>query len=101
MRANGVRYPRVGGIRERRFAGTSFKPRNLPENAATPTRRVHAVLGGFPFLNRDYQIENYQNNTTCNNKIHPGFWYRIIETHPKGCCRPDICVTESQPKGYY
>ncbi len=43
---NGVRYPRVGGTRQRRFDGTSFKPRKLPENAATPTRRVHAVLGG-------------------------------------------------------
>ena len=44
---NGVRYPGVGGMRERHFAGTSFQPRKLPENAATPTRRVHAVLGGF------------------------------------------------------
>jgi len=43
--ANGVRYLRVGGTRERRFAGTHFQPRNLLENAATPTRRVHAVLG--------------------------------------------------------
>ena len=42
---NGVRYPRVGGARECHFAGTSFKPHKLPENAATPTRRVHAVLG--------------------------------------------------------
>jgi len=44
---NGVRYPRVGGTRQRHFAGTSFQPRNLPENAQTPTRRVHAVLAGF------------------------------------------------------
>jgi len=44
---NGLRYPRVGGTRQRRFNGTNFKPRNLPENAATPTRRVHAVLGAF------------------------------------------------------
>jgi len=43
-RANGVRYPRVGGTRSRRFAGTNFELRKLPENAATPTRRVHAVL---------------------------------------------------------
>jgi hypothetical protein len=41
---NGERYPRVGGTRQRRFAGTNFKPRKLPENAQTPTRRVHAVL---------------------------------------------------------
>jgi len=40
MPANGLRYPRVGGTRQRRFAGTNFKPRQLPENAATPTRRV-------------------------------------------------------------
>ena len=45
MPPNGVRYPRVGGRRQRHFAGTNFKPRNLPENAQTPTRRVHAVLG--------------------------------------------------------
>jgi hypothetical protein len=44
---NGVRYPRVGGRRQRYFAGTNFKPHKLPENAATPTRRVHAVLGSF------------------------------------------------------
>jgi hypothetical protein len=45
--ANGLRYLRVGGTRSRRFAGTNFKPRKLPENAATPTRRVHAVLACF------------------------------------------------------
>jgi hypothetical protein len=48
---NGVRYPRVGGTRERHFAGTNFKPRKPPENAASPTRRVHAVLGGMQFGN--------------------------------------------------
>jgi len=42
---NGVRYPLVGGTRQRHFVGTSFKSRNLPENAQTPTSRVHAVLG--------------------------------------------------------
>ncbi len=42
-----MRYLRVGGRRQRRFDGTSLQPRELPENAATPTRRVHAVLGGF------------------------------------------------------
>ena len=42
---NGLRYPRVGGTRERHFDGTSFEPRKPSENAATPTRRVHAVLG--------------------------------------------------------
>ncbi len=44
---NGERYPRVGGTRQRYFDGTSLEPRNLLENAATPTRRVHAVLGGL------------------------------------------------------
>jgi len=43
---NGVRYPLVGGTRHRHFAGTNFKPQKVPENAATPTSRVHAVLGG-------------------------------------------------------
>ncbi len=45
LQANGLRYPRVGGTRQRRFDGTSLKPRRLPENAQSPTRRVHAVLG--------------------------------------------------------
>ncbi len=45
MPANGERYLRVGGRRSRHFAGARSKPRKLPENAATPTRRVHAVLG--------------------------------------------------------
>ena len=44
-RANGVRYLRVGGTRERCFDGTNFQPRKLLENAVTPTRRVHTVLG--------------------------------------------------------
>ena len=43
---NGLRYPLVGGTRSRHFDGTSFKPRKLPENAQSPTSRVHAVLGG-------------------------------------------------------
>ncbi len=42
---NGERYPRVGGTRQHHFDGTNSKPRKLPKNAATPTRRVHAVLG--------------------------------------------------------
>jgi hypothetical protein len=36
----------VGGTRQHHFAGTNFKPQKLPENAQTPTSRVHAVLGG-------------------------------------------------------
>ncbi len=43
---NGWRYPLVSGTRQRYFAGTNFKPHTLPENAETPTSRVHAVLGG-------------------------------------------------------
>jgi len=44
-RANGWRYPLVGGMRQRHFDGINFKPRKLLENAQTPTSRVHAVLG--------------------------------------------------------
>jgi hypothetical protein len=46
---NGMRYPRVGGTRQRHFAGTNLKPLKQPENAASPTRRVHAVLGRLYF----------------------------------------------------
>jgi len=42
---NGERYPLVGGTRQRRFDGTSFEPKKPLENAASPTNRVHAVLG--------------------------------------------------------
>ena len=53
---NGLRYPLVGGTRQRRFAGTSFKPRKLPKPHAangmpprqswrSPRGRVHALLG--------------------------------------------------------
>jgi hypothetical protein len=42
--ANGLRYPLVGGTRQRRFDGTNSKPRKLPKNAQTPISRVHAVL---------------------------------------------------------
>ncbi len=44
---NGERYRRVGGRRERHFTGTNLKPRERLENAQSPTRRVHAVLGGI------------------------------------------------------
>ena len=47
LQPNGLRYPRVGGTRQRHFDGVNFKPRKLLENAATPTRRVHAVLGAL------------------------------------------------------
>ena len=55
---NGMRYPRVGETRERCFAGTSLEPRKLPENAQTPTRRVHAVLGDiFELMTLDWQVK--------------------------------------------
>ena len=41
-----MRYPLVGGTRQRRFDRTNLKPRKQLENAQTPRRRVHAVLGG-------------------------------------------------------
>jgi hypothetical protein len=44
MKPNDSRYPLVGGTRQRQFAGTSFKPRKVLENAQTPTIRVLAVL---------------------------------------------------------
>src|SRR5688500_7843401 len=49
--ANGWRYPLVGGTRQRYFAGTSPKPRKVPENPPTPTSRVHAVLGALTECN--------------------------------------------------
>ena len=52
---NGLRYPLVGGTRQRYFIGTSLKPRKLLENAQTPTSRVHAVLGVF-LLSRDFEF---------------------------------------------
>ena len=42
---NGWRYPRWGGTRQLYFAGTNFKPRKMLKIAATPTSRVHALLG--------------------------------------------------------
>ncbi len=55
-----MRYPRVGGRRRRHFAGTNLQPRKLPENAATPTRQVHAVLGRFLEIELIYKIETDQ-----------------------------------------
>jgi hypothetical protein len=42
---NGLRYPLVGGTRQRHFDGTNLKPRKVLENAQSPTSRVHVVLG--------------------------------------------------------
>jgi len=44
---NGWRYPLVGGTRAHHFAGTNSEPQKLPENAAHPTCRLHAVLGAL------------------------------------------------------
>jgi len=41
---NGLRYPLVGGTRQRHFDGTNFEPRKMLENAQTPRRPVHALL---------------------------------------------------------
>ena len=54
---NGLRYPLVGGTRQHHFDGTSFKPQKLPENAATPTSRVHAVLAGV----YGFKVSNLKN----------------------------------------
>ena len=51
--ANGLRYPLVGGTGQRHFAGTNSKPRKVPENAQTPTSRVHAVLGNPAYQKAD------------------------------------------------
>ena len=56
MLANGLRYPLVGGRRQRHFAGTNSKPHKLPENAQTPTSRVHALLAGvFAYQKFDFR----------------------------------------------
>ncbi len=54
---NGWRYPLVGGTRQRHFIGNNFKPRKLPENAQTPTSRVHAVLGGVVIRSLNHHQE--------------------------------------------
>ena len=43
--ANGSRYPLVGETRQRPFAGTNSKPRQEPENAATPTTTPALACG--------------------------------------------------------
>ena len=59
-RANGLRYPLVGGTRPRLFDGTNFKPRKLLENARAPTSRVHALLGALT----ERQTHNLKRETT-------------------------------------
>ncbi len=45
-----MRHPLAGGTGQRHFDGTSLTSRKLPENAATPTSRAHAVSGSFENL---------------------------------------------------
>jgi len=40
MKPNGSHWWQVGRTRQRHFAGTNLKPREMPENAQTPTSRV-------------------------------------------------------------
>ncbi len=51
-RPNGLRYPQVGGTRTRLENGILPKRRKCLKNAANPTCRVHAVLGGVESLCR-------------------------------------------------
>ena len=66
MAPNGVRYPLVGGLRQRHFAGINFKPRQLLENAPTPTSRVHALLGTLLTLRLTCQSKNTLSNISGN-----------------------------------
>jgi hypothetical protein len=47
-------------MRQRHFAGTNLKPHKVPENAQTPTSRVHAVLGGV--FSRHLFMDSTQSN---------------------------------------
>jgi len=60
---NGWRYPLVGGTRQRDFNGTNSKPCKLPENAQTPTSRVHAVLGGIMAVAVDTFLLDYHTHS--------------------------------------
>src|SRR4026207_1704005 len=62
----------VGGTRQRCSAGTNFKPRKLPENAARPTSRVHAVLGAFRFsLATNYYFRTLKESQSLTNRVYP------------------------------
>src|SRR6266508_6795128 len=69
-RANGLRYPLVGGTRQRHFDGIQLEAKKLLENAQTPTSRVHAVLGKLTerktfHLKRANQILLIQHRVFC------------------------------------
>jgi hypothetical protein len=72
---NGLRYPLGGGTRSRHFDGINSKPGKVPENAQTPTSRVHALLGALlerrpscvkvktkPILQNCTQNKNFSND---------------------------------------
>jgi len=74
--ANGLRYPLVGGTRQRHFDGTNLKPKKVPENEQTPTSRVH--LGRtktFSFPKETGAQWEY----TANWQTHKP--YKAVETH--------------------
>jgi hypothetical protein len=95
LRANGWRYPLVGGMRQCHFDGTSLKPRKLPENAQTPTSRVHALLGGTyrtptflvekntkPILANSTQNKGFGNNgkvTGARNDYQANFYPNLVK----------------------
>jgi len=50
QQANGLRYPLMGGIRQRHSAGTNLEPQEQLRNAPTPISRGHypgALPGRF------------------------------------------------------
>jgi len=47
--ANGLRYPRVGGVWIRSEGSINPKPEKSLKMPQTPTRRVHALLARFGF----------------------------------------------------
>ena len=49
MRANGLRYLRVGGRGQCLRAGKNSKPEKCLKMPQNPTRQVHALLARFPF----------------------------------------------------
>lgn len=71
IKFNRMRYTLVDGTRPLHFGGIHFKPYNLPENAATPTRRVHAVSGGL--------LAQLKNHLTMNLKV---LRMEITNLHP-------------------
>ncbi len=102
--ANGLRYPLVGGTRQRCFAGISFKPRKLLENAQTPTRRVHALLGVF-LTNQD-QCRSKETLLRISLRLGQGQLLRSgrdisKEAPPHRICRLNVIVQSQLPAPYH